>query len=326
MKVLAGDIGGTHARLALVELEGGPRIVAEQSARSQEIQAIVPFIARFLAKQGVRTPHACLGMAGPVVDGMVTGTNLPWQLNAQELGESLGIPHFQLINDFEAAAHGIPRLGLDQILTLQEGQADPGGAIALIGAGTGLGQAFLVRSGAGYGVQPSEGGHATFAPEDARGWALCTYLAARYGHVSWERVVSGPGLVDCFEFVAEGRETERQAPLRNDMAREDPGAALTRYALAKSDPMAIEALDLFVDAYGSQAGNLALTLLATGGVYVAGGIARQIAPTLAEGGFLRAFRRKGRMSALLERIPVRVILSGEVALLGAAVVAGALVD
>lgn len=278
MRVLAGDVGGTNARLALVELDGGPRIVAEQSARSQEIPAVVPFIAEFLAKHGARTTHACLGMAGPVVDGMVTGTNLPWQLTAGALGEALGIPHFRLINDFEAAAHGIPRLGPHQLLTLQEGQVDPHGSIALIGAGTGLGEGFLVRSGAGYRVQPSEGGHASYAPENARGWALWSYLAARHGHVSWERVVSGPGLLDCFEFVAMNRETERQAPLRAAMAREDPAAVLTRYALAGEDPLALEALDLFVDAYGAQAGNFALTVLSTGGVYVAGGIARQIAP------------------------------------------------
>jgi len=326
MKVLAGDIGGTHARLALVELDGSPRIVAEHTGRSQEIKAVAPFIAEFPAKHGFRATHACLGVAGPVLNGTVTGTNLPWLLSEHELGEVLGIPHFRLINDFEAAAYGIPSLLPHEVLTLQEGQPDPHGVIALIGAGTGLGEGFVVRAGPGYSVQPSEGGHSSFAAEDARGWALFSFLAARYGHVSWERVVSGPGLIDCFEFVAAGRESESQATLRADMARENPGAVLTRYALAGRDALAVEALDLFVDAYGAQAGNLALTVLATGGVYVAGGFARQIASKLAEGGFLAAFRRKGRMAALLERIPVRVILSPEVALLGAAVVAGALAD
>ena len=321
MRVLAGDIGGTHTRLALVELTDEARIVAEASAASRDVAALAPVVERFLSEQHERPTHACFGIAGPVLNGTVTGTNLPWTLDERELAESLEIPRLRLINDFEAAAHGISRLGSEELLTLQAGAADPGGTMAMIGAGTGLGEAFLVRSGAGYGVHPSEGGHVTFAAENSRGWALFDYLSGRYGHVSWERVVSGPGLVDCFEFVAAGRESELQAPLREAMARQDPAAVITRHALAASNPLAVEALELFIDAYGAQAGNLALTVLATGGVYVAGGITREIAPKLAEGGFLAAFRRKGRMSALLERIPVRVILSPNVGLLGAAVVA-----
>jgi glucokinase len=321
MKVLAGDIGGTHARLALVELDGSARVLAEQTTPTRDAGSLVALVERFLAAQGERPNHAAFGIAGPVVDNEVTGTNIPWQLNAKELSESLGIPQLRLINDFQAVGHGLALLAPRDLWTLQAGHADPEGVIALIGAGTGLGEGFVVRAGDGYSVQASEGGHSSYAPEDPRGWALFNYLTERYGHVSWERVVSGPGIVDCFEFVAAGRESAQQAPLREQMAREDPAAVITRFALGGVDPLALEALELFVDAYGAQAGNLALTVLATGGVYLAGGIARQIAPQLAQGPFVAAFRRKGRMSDLLERIPVQVILNPDVGLLGAAAAA-----
>lgn len=326
MIVLAGDIGGTNARLALVELDDGVRIVAEETRKSRSITSPVAFIREFLGRGGSPPERGCLGIAGPVVDGMVSGTNLPWVLEAAVLGREIGINGLILINDFEAAAHGLSRLSPDQLLTLQAGEPDPEGAVALIGAGTGLGQGLLVRQGTSSRVIPSEGGHSTFAAEDPRGWALYNFLAERYGTVSWERVVSGPGLVECFEFVAAGRESAAQAPVRAEFAEEDAAAVITRHALAGTDPLAAEALELFVDAYGAQAGNLALTALATGGVYVGGGIARKISGVLADGRFLRAFLRKGRMTALLQRIPVQVILSPDVALIGAAVVAGMLAD
>jgi len=322
MKVLAGDIGGTNARLAIVELGSGARIIAEQTLASRAVQSPAAMIADFLAKQPSLPAHACLGIAGPVVDGTVSGTNLPWVLDAHELGRELGIPALRLLNDFQAAAHALALLGSGDLLTLQEGVRDPQGAIALIGAGTGLGEGFLVRAGDRYSVQASEGGHSSFTPTDQRGWDLFQHLAAKFGHVSWERVLSGPGLVNIFEFLAEGRRWEGADRIREAMVQGDAPAVISRLALDGADPVAVEALDLFVDAYGAQAGNLALTVLATGGVYVAGGIARQIAPKLADGRFLRAFRRKGRMTALLERLPVQVILNPDVGLLGAAAAAG----
>lgn len=316
MRVLAGDIGGTNARLAIVELDRTVRIVAEQTVPSQEVKAFTPLLERFLAAAEPRPVRACLAVAGPVVDGQVSGTNLPWTVSERELSELLRIPSVRLINDFEAVGYGIGRLAEADFLILQAGAADPRGAVGLIGAGTGLGEGFLVRSGEGYSVQPSEGGHATFAVESERDWALFTYLGERYGHVSTERVISGPGLVDLYAFVG-GRESRLHA----DLAGEDPAAAISRQALAGSDPRAVEALDLFVEAFGAAAGNLALTILATGGIYLAGGIARHVARKLGEGSFMAAFRRKGRLHTLLERIPVRVILNPDVGLLGAAVVA-----
>ena len=313
MRVLAGDIGGTNARLAIVELGDRPRIVAEQTVPSQEIRDFPALIRRFLSAARPRPERACLGLAGPVSNGQVSGTNLPWTVNERELSDALGIPQVRLINDFEAVGHGIERLAETDFLVLQAGTPDPRGAIGLIGAGTGLGVGFLVRSDGGYSVQPSEGGHATFGVEGVRDWELFRFLGERYGHVSAERVISGPGLVDLYDFVG-GLAVRRQA----DAAGEDPAAAITRYALAGSEPHAVAALELFVDAYGAAAGNLALTVLATGGVYLAGGIARHIASNLAKGRFIEAFRRKGRMHPLLERIPVRLILNPDVGLLGAA--------
>jgi glucokinase len=321
VRVLAGDIGGTHARLAVVDLAGGVRIEAERTVPTREVSDLATLIQQFLSGTGPRPTRACLGIAGPVREGRVTGTNLPWSLDARELGAALGIPAFRLINDFAAACYGVLRLPASDFLMLQAGEPDPSGAIALIGAGTGLGEGFLVQTGEGWSVNASEGGHVTFASESERSQKLFSFLAGRYGHVSWERVVSGPGLVDCFEFLAQEQPDAVAAALREELRRENPAAAISRHALAGDDPLAREALDLFLDAYGARAGDLALTLLATGGVYLAGGIARHVAPRLVEGGFIAAFLRKGRMRALLERVPVRVILNSDVGLIGAALAA-----
>jgi glucokinase len=321
MKALAGDIGGTYTRLALVELAAQIRILAEETTPSREVSSFPAHAEAFLRQVGERPGRACFGIAGPVVNGEVSTTNLPWHLSERALGDALRIPRLRLINDFVAVAHGLIQLGPTDWLELQAGTPDSRGAVAVIGAGTGLGEGFLVRSGAGYSVQSSEGGHATFAAESEREWALFKYLRERYGHVSWERVLSGAGLADSFEFLSAGQTSAALDALRQEMEGESAGEVITRHALAESDSLAAEALQLFTAAYGAQAGNLALTVMATGGVFLAGGIARTIAPALAEGGFIAAFRRKGRLAALLEQIPVRVILNADVGLLGAAAVA-----
>ena len=320
MKLLVADIGGTNTRFALAETAERIRIFAEQTTPSREITSLASLAADFLRGTRIHPERACFGIAGAVANGEVTTTNLPWRLSERQLGEALGIP-LRLINDFEAAAHGLLHLETGDWLALQEGTPDPEGAIALIGAGTGLGEGFLVRSGAGYSVQPSEGGHATFAPESERELALSRYLRQRHQHVSWERVVSGPGLLEIFEFLSSGQTNAELTALREAMSQGDGGPVLSRYALAHPDSLAGAALELFASAYGAQAGNLALTVLATGGVYVAGGIARELAGWLPRSGFMAAFRGKGRLAALLERIPVRVILNADVGLLGAAAVA-----
>ena len=316
MRVLAADIGGTNARLAIIELDGAARIVAERTVPSREVQALGALLAGFVTSAGTPPDRACLAIAGPVIEGRISGTNLPWSVSEEELSEALGIPGVRLINDFAAVGYGIPLLRDRDFLVLQPGTPDPEGALGLIGAGTGLGQGFVVRTGGAVIVQPSEGGHATFTAESPREWELVGFLRERYGHVSEERVISGPGLVDLYEFVG-GLAARREAAA----AGADPAAAITRRALTGDDPCAVEAVGLFLEAYGAAAGNLALTVLATGGVYLAGGVTRHLAGVLTDGRFLTAFRRKGRLSGLLERIPVRAILNPDVGLLGAAAVA-----
>ena len=319
MKVLAGDIGGTNARLAIADLgEGAPRIVREQHFPSGEAPGLAPIARRFLDAAGERVERACFGIAGPVVDGECRTPNLPWTVSARELARDLGIPCTALINDFVAAAHGIACLSPRDLVTLQEGKAEPHGTMALIGAGTGLGEGFLAWDGMRYRVHASEGGHADFAASDEASWTLRQSLLDEYGRVSWERVLSGAGLAQLYRhFAATGALPERP-DVHREMEREDPAAVVTRHALAGDDAISATALEAFVAAYGAQAGNLALTVLATGGVYLAGGIAPRIVAKLRDGTFLKAFRNKGRMADLMARVPVHVIVSPDVGLLGAA--------
>jgi glucokinase len=307
MRVLAGDIGGTHARLAVVEIGGGrARLLSERSYSSPAASGLAPLVAEFLGGEPARPASACFAIAGPVVDGRVAGTNLPWAVEARSLGNAIGIPGTRLINDFAAVGFGIAYLGPEALVTLQPGAPEERGPIAVFGPGTGLGAGFLLRDGDGYRVCASEGGHATWAPRTADELVLHAFLSKRFVHVSCERVISGPGLVAIYESLT---------------GRVDESAAISERALAGTDPAACRALDLFVAAFGAAAGNLALTVLATAGVYLAGGIAPRIIARLRDGPFLEAFLRKGRMAELLARIPVHVVMTPDVGLLGAAAAA-----
>jgi len=319
MNVLAGDIGGTNARLAIADVSGdAPRIVKERRYPSAASPGLAPIVRAFLDWAGEHVERACFGIAGPVVDGECRTPNLPWTVSARDLARDLGIPCTSIINDFVAAAHGVGGLGPSDLVTLQEGAPSPHGAIALIGAGTGLGEGFLTWDGTRYRVHASEGGHADYAAGDESSWTLRRSLLDEYGRVSWERVLSGSGLAQLYRhFAAVGPAAERPE-VRREMEKEDPAAVVTRHALAGDDPVSVRALDAFATAYGAQAGNLALTVLATGGVYLAGGIAPRIVAKLGDGAFIAAFRSKGRMADLMARIPVRVIVSPDVGLLGAA--------
>ena len=319
MKVLAGDIGGTNARLAIAEIGyGAPRITKEQRYPSGEAPGLAPIVCRFLDGAGEKVERACFGIAGPVVDGECRTPNLPWTVNARELARDIGIPRTSIINDFVAAAYGVSCLGPGDLVTLQAGRAVEHGTIALIGAGTGLGEGFVVWDGTRYRVHPSEGGHADFAADDEAMWRLRQSLLDEWGRVSWERVLSGPGLAQLYRYLASGNFAPERPDVRREMADGDPAAVVTKHALAADDPLSIRALEIFVAAYGAQAGNLALTVLATGGVYLAGGIAPRIVAKLRDGTFIRAFRNKGRLADLMERIPVHVIVSPDVGLLGEA--------
>ncbi len=324
MKVLAGDIGGTNARLAIAEVDGAAiRVETERRFPSAASPGLASIVQRFLREAGPPPARACFGIAGPVVDGEVRTPNLPWVVNARALGAEIGVEGTTLINDFHAVGHALPYLRPADLVTLQEGVPAARGNIALIGAGTGLGAGFLVWDGGRYRVHASEGGHAHFAARDAVEWGLRGTLLDEFGRVSAERVLSGPGLARIYRYLAATGFAPERPEVRAEMERDDAAAVVTRHALANDDRLSAKALDVFVAAYGAQAGNLALTVFATGGLYVAGGIAPRIVAKLTDGNFVAAFRSKGRLSDLLARVPVKVIINGDVGLLGAAAAAAA---
>jgi len=314
-RVLAGDIGGTNARFALVDVSGETeaRIVHETQYPSGEAPGLAPLVLRYLDEAPSRPEVACFGVACPVVDGECEATNLPWTVSARALAREIGIPRTTIINDLRAAGEGLHSLTDDEVAVLQEGTPEPHGPIALIGAGTGLGHAYLLWEGSRYVVHPSEGGHADFSPTDALQRDLLASLTGELDRVSWERILSGDGIERIYRFLA--------SRARQEVAGNDTAARIVQQAMAGTDEVSEQALDVFIRAYGTAAGNLALTVLASGGVYVTGGIAPRIVQRLTSGAFMDAFRAKGRLSDVVERIPVRVILTGDVALYGAAAVA-----
>jgi glucokinase len=318
--LLAGDIGGTKTLLRLSEAGGG--VLAERRFDSTSFTSLEQVVARFLSDfPALSLAAACFGVAGPVEGGRANITNLPWQIDEASIAAEFRIPQVRLINDFQAVAYGIEALESQDLATLQAGVPQEGGVRAVIGAGTGLGEGFTVWQGGYYAAFPSEGSHADFAPTDALQIELLRYLAARYGHVSYERLLSGPGLVNIFEFLRDSRGQQATTELQSAMKAGDPAAAISDCALGGKDDLAVSALDLFARIYGAEAGNLALKVLARGGVYIAGGIAAQIMGKLKDGEFLRAFADKGRFAGLLRDIPVHVVLNPKVGLMGAARVA-----
>ncbi len=316
--VLAGDLGGSKATLGLFSVEGGRlRAVRQTTLPSGKHPDAAELVRTFWAGSPA-VAAACFGVAGPVRSGRAEPPNLPWPVDAGQLAAGLGLERVSLVNDLVAMARGIHELPPGEIAVLQRGRADPDGNRALIAAGTGLGEVVLVRCEHRWQPVPSEGGHASFAPAGPLQRELLGFLAEEHGAVSAERVVSGPGLLAVYRFlVATGR--ARETPrVRDRMAAEDPPAVISDEALLGTDEACARALDLWVRAYGAEAGNLALRALATAGLYVGGGIAPKVLPWLRDGGFLEAFRAKGRMAGLLARIPVRVILDPNAPLYGAA--------
>ena len=325
MKVLAGDIGGTKSLLAVVEVDRSRSwVLYEERFDSSRYDDLEPIVHEFCARAGADPERACFGVPGPVVDGECRTPNLPWTINAHRLAQETGIARIKLINDFEAIGYGLGQPAPGDLATLQEGRPAPHEPRALLGAGTGLGEAFLLWEGARYRVRASEGGHADFAPRDALQWGLFEFLHGQYEHVSYERVLSGPGLLNIYRYLVERCLAPSVPEVQAEMAREDPAAVISRRALAGTDAACTKARDIFISVYGAEAGNLALKVLATGGVYLAGGSAPRILDRLQSGTFVLAFRGKGRLSATLRNIPVHVILSPRVGLLGAAAVAAPL--
>ncbi len=322
--ILSGDIGGTKAELALYERKDGGLIeVRSTRTRTDAHESLEEMIETFLgAGSGARPSResiasAAFGIAGPVVHNRVVGTNVPWVVEERSLARRLGIPRVEIVNDLEATAFGLAALRPDELVTLQEGRPDPHGTIAVIAAGTGLGEASLTTENAVAVARSSEGGHASYAPRTDEEIALLVHLRERFGgHVSWERVVSGPGLSNIYEFLRDTGRAPEPAWLAEERAAGDPSAAIS-LADGKAE-IATRALDLFVDNYGAEAGNVALQTMATGGLYIGGGIGPKIRPRLSDGRFLRAFCDKGRLAPLLSNIPVRLVLNPRTALQGAA--------
>ncbi len=316
--VLAGDIGGTKSLLAVAErAEGGVRVLEEARFASADYPGLAPIVREFMSGVKARVAAACFGVPGAVLSGRCTTPNLPWVVTEEELAAESGGASVRLVNDFAAAAMGVLATPADRIETLQEGDEVAEAAKAVLGAGTGLGQAQLFWDGARYRVNATEGGHGGFAPVGGAQRDLLAHLEKTLRPVSVERVVSGPGLVRIYRFMVESG-VPTGAGVEALMAEEDPAAVIGRLGLERADDACARALDMFVSAYGAEAGNLALRCLALGGVYVGGGIAPKILPRLREGAFVAAFRSKGRMSELMARIPVRVVLDPSAGLLGAA--------
>ena len=318
--ILAGDIGGTKTNLALYE-EGNVRagaFIATQTFRSHESKGLVEVIRRFCAAHKAPIQHAGFGVAGPVVNGRCTATNLPWVVDASELATELKLRRVSLVNDLVANAHGIGVLAAEDFLTLNTGAVDSIGTCAIISAGTGLGEAGMYWDGKKHHPFATEGGHADFAPNSEIEDALMEFLRTKYGHVSTERVVSGMGIVSIYEFLRDTNREEAPAWLRDAIKAGDAAAVISQAAMEHRAPICEETMQVFVSAYGAEAGNLALRILATGGVYVGGGIAPKILPILKEKTFISSFAQKGRMKDLVMSMPVKVILNDRTALVGAA--------
>ena len=317
--LLVGDIGGTKSRLAIFADNADPRRpLAEEVLPSSRFSGIEALIRAFLKRTNLTADRACFAIAGPVINGRATVTNLPWIAEAETLRREFGFRSLRLLNDLAATVRALPLLEPQEIHTLCPGEPAAQGVIAVIAPGTGLGEAFLTREGTRRLEHASEGGHADFAPGSPLEMDLLRELRKEFDHVSCERVCSGPGLWRIYRFLRERGMAEEPAQLAGRLAEaDDPVPVLVEAALAEKTAICVRTMSLFCSILGAEAGNLALKTLSTGGVYIGGGIAPRLLPFLEEGLFLDTFRRKGRMADLLFRMPVHVILEPRAALIGA---------
>jgi len=318
MQILAGDIGGTKTVLAIAETDTvGVRLIDERHYASRDFASLEEVVARFFAETGRVCETAALAVAGPVQDDHSEITNLSWAPSARHLEQALGLRMVRLINDLEAMAWGIAALGPGDIEVLHPGEPDPGGNACVAAAGTGLGEAGLYWDGIYHRPFATQGGHADFAPRDDWELALLLRLQGRYGYVSWERVVSGVGIADIYDFLRERHGPGSSDPVGGVTVEAKP-AAIAAAAADESCPVCVETMQRFMDFYGRETGNLALKHMAVGGVYLGGGIAPKNLDLLRQGPFLAAFFGKGPMTALMQRMPVKVILEQRAPLFGAA--------
>jgi glucokinase len=326
MIVLAGDVGGTKTNLALYEKRGSGLIpVRETSLQSRQFDSLEAAVARFL-ESGPRQAiaAACLGVAGPVVEGRCVATNLPWIIDEQVLSRAIPAAKVRLLNDLEAAGYGVLVLPDNEMRLLQAGVARRGN-IAVIAAGTGLGEAMIINDGDRRVVIATEGGHTDFAPRGDLEEELLRYLRKEFGRVSVERILAGPGFFNLYRFLRDTGWAKESPEVADKVRSGDPAAVITTRASNEGDPLCVKTVEMFVSIYGAEAGNLALKTLSVGGVIVGGGIAPRIIDWIAAGGFMAAFKDKGRLSPLMDAIPVRIAINPKAPVIGAAEVACTLV-
>jgi glucokinase len=318
--ILAGDIGGTKTKLGIFNNDFENYEPAEtQTYPSQEHDSLEEILKDFLTDKKFHLDSASFGVAGPVKDGQANPTNLSWKLDEHKLSQALQGTAVHLINDLAAIAQAVPNLAQDDLKTIKPGHKEAGGTIAVIAPGTGLGEAFLTWDGKRYRAFPSEGGHTDFGPVTREQRDLLTYLLPKFEHISYERVCSGIGIPNLYNFLRDTQRYSEPEWLGQDLSQaEDPTPIIVKSAQEKEAPIAVATLKLFIAILGSEAGNLALKVLATGGVFVGGGIPPRIIDALRQGAFVEAFTHKGRLSGMLDQIPVYVIRHPEVALYGAA--------
>lgn len=314
--ILAGDIGGTHTRLALFEAAGGLKSKAEKKYLSRNYASLEEIVRDFLGSQSVS--RACFGIAGPIRNERCQATNLSWVVEAASLRQNLKIRSVHLLNDLEANAYGLRVLKKEELYLLHPGVAGQKGNGALIAAGTGLGEAGMYWDGKEHHPFACEGGHSDFAPRNAIEFELLVYLKKKFAHVSYERVVSGPGIFEIYKFLTETGRVKANAAIEEEMKHRDPPAVISENARLNKDAGCVQAIDWFISLYGSESGNLALKMLSIGGFYIGGGIAPHLIDKMKDGRFHSSFVDKGRFKNLLESIPIWVILNDEAALLGAA--------
>ena len=316
--ILAGDVGGTKTNLALYESAGnGLRRSLSRAFKSREYASLEKIIAAFIAETG-KVSLACIGVAGPVSKSKCRLTNLDWSVDRESIRRACGAKDAYLINDIQALAFAVPYLHRSKFAYLQKGKADPDGNIAVAAVGTGFGQAALLRGDGGYLPMSSEGGHVDLAPRDTREFALMNYLKKKFGRVSVERVVSGPGIHTVYQFLLETGNRRESAKVRKRLAEKDPSRVIVSEGLSGKSTLCRETVRFFCRLYGAVAGNLALQYNAAGGVVLGGGVSPAIFPAMAKGEFMETFLDKGRFRGRLEQMPVKVILDESAALLGAA--------
>jgi glucokinase len=321
---LSGDIGGTKTLLQLCEA-GSPQPLLKKSFSSSGHAGLEEMVEILLAEASQREIQgAAFALAGPVAGRVVQLTNLPWAVDGDALAARFSIPAVTLLNDFEAAGYGIEALQPEDLLSLQEGVPQAGGVRLVVGAGTGLGVAWLTWQGEHYRVNSSEAGHMDFAPNDDMQAMLLRYLQKRHGHVSYERIVSGQGLLAIFDFMRESGVAVPTSRMQAAMQEEDPAAVISRYAFHEDEPIAKLVMDVFFATYGAFVGNLALAALPRGGIYVAGGIAAKLQQQFAHTPFLQAMQDKGRFSKLMSSLPVQLVLNENLGLMGAGLIASRL--